>query len=135
MNSRTGPADLQSPGDAALLAAAARGDASAFGKIVNRYYNPVYRMTWRMTGGHADSEDIAQEAFLKLWRNPAQVREAGALKGWLMRVAANAAIDKGRKRPSASLEAIPDMADSKALADRGLTRRSAAREVERRILS
>lgn len=100
---------------------------------MNRYYKPVYRMTWRMTGGHADTGDIAQEAFLKLWRNPAQVREAGALKGWLMRVAANAAIDRGRKRVHADLETTPEVADPTALADAGIDRQAAAREVERRI--
>lgn len=67
--------------DSALLDASARRDTAAFAEIVRRYHQPVYRLVWRMTGGHADSEDIAQEAFLKLWQNPAQVREAGALKG------------------------------------------------------
>ena len=126
-------ADLQPAGDAWLLGRAAHGDAVAFGEIVSRYYKPVYRMTWRMTGGHADTEDIAQEAFLKLWRNPGQVREAGALKGWLMRVAANAAIDRGRKRVHADLETTPEVADPAALADAGIDRRAAAREIERRI--
>ncbi|MGH6854428.1 MAG: sigma-70 family RNA polymerase sigma factor [Aestuariivirga sp.] len=126
-------ADLQSKGDAELLGRAARRDAVAFGEIVNRYYQPVYRVTSRMTGGHADTGDIAQEAFLKLWRNPQQVREAGALKGWLMRVASNAVIDRGRKRVHADLETIPEVADPMAPADQGIDRLAAAREVERRI--
>ncbi len=137
MNLRGGkterPVDLHSAGDAELLLAAARRDAVAFGEIVNRYYKPVYRVTLRMTGGHADTEDIAQEAFLKLWRNPAQVREAGALKGWLMRVASNAAIDRSRRRVHADLETTPEVADPMAPADAGLDRQAASRHVERRI--
>lgn len=133
MNSRGGRAGLQSTGDAELLGRAARRDAMAFGEIVNRYYKPVYRVTLRMTGGHADTEDIAQEAFLKLWRNPGQVREAGALKGWLMRVASNAAIDRSRKRVHDDIETAPEVADPMAPADQGIDRQAAAREIERRI--
>jgi len=127
------PVDLKAAGDAELLLAAARHDTSAFGEIVNRYYQPVFRVTMRMTGGHADTEDIAQEAFLKLWRNPGQVREAGALKGWLMRVAANAAIDRGRRRVHADIETTPEVADPVMQADAAMERWAAAREVERRI--
>jgi len=39
----------------------------------------VYRMVWRMMNGNAETEDVAQEAFVKLWQNPAQIREAKAL--------------------------------------------------------
>lgn len=85
--------------DADLLAAAARRDAAAFGKLVARYHGLVFRVVWRITNGNVESEDIAQEAFLKLWNNPGQLREAGALKGWLVRVAHNLAMDWFRHRP------------------------------------
>ena len=120
-------------GDALLLAAAASRDHAAFGELVNRYHKPVYRLIWRMTGGHADTEDVAQEVFLKLWQNPRQVREAGALKGWLMRVAANAAIDRSRKRVDTDIATVPETADTAALPGEILERNAAAREVERRI--
>ena len=96
------PSAFRQMTDAGLLEAAAAGSHAAFAEIAGRHYQPVYRLVWRMTGGAADAEDMAQEAFLKLWRNPRQVREAGALKGWLMRVAANAVIDRSRRpRPAA----------------------------------
>lgn len=132
MNSRAGR-NLKSAGDAELLLAAARRDAAAFGEIVSRYFQPVFRVTARMTGGHADTDDITQEAFLKLWRNPGQVREAGALKGWLMRVAANGAIDRSRGRIHADIETVPEIADPLARTGAGIDREAAAREVERRI--
>jgi RNA polymerase sigma-70 factor, ECF subfamily len=84
--------------DADLLAAAARRDAAAFGRLVSKYHSLVYRIVWRITNGNAEAEDIAQEAFIKLWNNPAQLREAGALKGWLARVAHNLAMDWFRAR-------------------------------------
>ena len=125
-----GDAEGDQAGDGELLAAAARGNAAAFSTLVVRYHAPVYRLVWRMTAGHADTEDIAQEVFVKLWRNPAQVREAGALKGWLLRVASNGAIDRLRKKPVAALDAAPDIADAAPLADAGLAGAAAARRVD-----
>ena len=75
--------------DADLLARAIARDQNAFTELVDRHFQLVHRVVWRMMNGHADAEDVAQEAFLRLWRNPAQVREGGAVKGWLMRVASN----------------------------------------------
>ena len=116
--------------DAGLLEAAAVRDHAAFGEIVNRYYAPVYRLVWRMTGGAADAEDIAQDAFMKLWQNPAQVREGAALKGWLMRVASNAVIDRSRKPRHADLEQVPEIGDPQAKPDAPLDRDQAARLVD-----
>jgi RNA polymerase sigma-70 factor (ECF subfamily) len=129
----SGGPDAGEADDSELLAAAARRNAAAFGKIVSRHYRAVYRLVWRMTGGHSDSEDIAQEAFIKLWQNPAQIRDAGALKGWLMRVAANGAIDRLRKRQTSELEAAAEVADAAPLAEAGLARQGAAGRVDRMI--
>ncbi len=119
--------------DAGLLAAAAAGSHAGFAEIVSRHYQPVYRLVWRMTNGGADAEDVAQEAFVKLWKNPAQVREAGALKGWLMRVAANAVVDRSRKPRAGALEEAPEVIDPTARPDAPLARAQAARLVDRRI--
>jgi RNA polymerase sigma-70 factor, ECF subfamily len=108
--------------DADLLAAAARRDAAAFGRLVAKYHGLVFRVVWRITNGNVEAEDIAQEAFLKLWKNPNQLREAGALKGWLVRVAHNLAMDWFRHRPAeASTEAF-DVADSRLTAEDSLDR-------------
>ena len=119
--------------DGGLLEAAAAGSHVAFAEIVSRHYQPVYRLVWRMTNGGADAEDVAQEAFVKLWKNPAQVREAAALKGWLMRVAANGVVDRSRKPRSAALDDAPEVADPQARPDAPLDRQQAARLVDRRI--
>jgi RNA polymerase sigma-70 factor, ECF subfamily len=97
--------------DADLLAAAMRRDAKSFGFLIAKYHGLVYRVVWRMTNQSPEAEDIAQEAFLKLWNNPGQVREAAALKGWLMRVAHNLVMDwfRHRQEPvSAELEEVGD---------------------------
>lgn len=119
--------------DAGLLEAAAGREHAAFAEIVSRYYQPVYRLVWRVTGGAADCEDIAQEAFVKLWANPGQVREAGALKGWLMRVASNAVIDRSRKPRHGDLDSVPELRDPQAKPDAPLDRAQAARVIDARI--
>ncbi|MFO1122535.1 MAG: sigma-70 family RNA polymerase sigma factor [Hyphomicrobiales bacterium] len=129
----TAIADPSQADDASLLAASGRRQHAAFAELVNRHYRPVYRLVWRMTGGHADSEDIAQEAFLKLWRDPSQVREARALKGWLMRVASNAVIDRSRKPRHADIDAALEVSDPAARTDQPLDRSEAAALVDQVI--
>ena len=97
--------------DAELLQASACRNQMAFAELINRYQTQVYRVAWRLNAGHADTEDIAQETFLKLWNNPNQLRDAGALKGWLMRVASNLTMDRYRKKPMQDLEQAADVPD------------------------
>jgi RNA polymerase sigma-70 factor, ECF subfamily len=108
--------DWQRCNDADLLVAAAARNQPAFAVLVLRYYQPVYRVAWRLAAGHVDAEDVAQEAFLKLWNNPSQLREAGALKGWLMRVASNLVMDRYRQKPMQDLEEAETVIDGAPLA-------------------
>jgi RNA polymerase sigma-70 factor (ECF subfamily) len=124
---------LQTTSDAELLMASARRDSASFAELVSRYYRPVYRMVWRMLNGNAETEDVAQEAFIKLWANPAQIREAKALKGWLMRVASNLAVDRLRKRQFTDIEAIGEIADPKQRTDAELDGKAATRRVDQAL--
>ena len=124
---------LHQPTDAVLLAAAANQDHSAFATLVTRYYEIVHRVVWRTTNGHADAADIAQEAFLRLWKNPAQVREAKALKGWLMRVASNLAMDRFRKLPLLDIDDAGEIADARPNAEQTMTKAWAATIVDKAV--
>lgn len=121
------------PDDGALLAAAAAGDATAFSGLVERHYKPVYRVAWRMMSNHPEVEDVTQEAFLKLWQNPAQVREPKALRGWLMRVASNLAFDRLRKKPHEELEMAANVADQAQVTGAEFEEQAARRRVDRAI--
>jgi len=107
----------ESASDADLLEASTRRIQQAFAVLVTRYHRDVYRVVWRLSSGHADCEDIAQEAFLRLWVKPDQIRDARALKGWLMRVASNLVMDKFRQRPMVELEAAEEVVDKAAGAE------------------
>jgi RNA polymerase sigma-70 factor, ECF subfamily len=112
-------AGLHHESDADLLAAARRKDAKAFGALVAKYHTLVYRIVWRMMNGHSEAEDIAQEAFLRLWKDPAQVRETGAVKAWLVRVAQNLVMDWLRHKPETGAE-LDDVGDGRPSAEQVL---------------
>ena len=118
-----------------MLLASARRDAAAFAELVSRYHKPVYRMVWRLMNGNAETEDVAQEAFVKLWQNPAQIREAKALKGWLMRVASNLAIDRLRRKPHADIDAVAEVADPRQVTGAELEERAVTARVNQAIAS
>lgn len=110
---------------AELLAALAAGDRAAFARITSMHYDLVYRVAWRMLGVSGDAEDVAQDVFLRLWRNAGQVREAGALRAWLARVATNLAIDRLRRRRPEEVSELPELADPDPGPDRRMERRAA----------
>jgi RNA polymerase sigma-70 factor (ECF subfamily) len=86
-----------SASDASLLAHAGRGGAVAFRELVQRHLPAVLGIARRMLRDDAEAEDVAQEAFLRLWRAAADldVGPAGA-RPWLRRVVSNLCIDRIR---------------------------------------
>lgn len=84
-------------GDEALAQAAGRGDRAAFATLVDRHYDRLYRLAWRLTGSATEAEDLAQEICLKLPRALRAYRAEAKFTTWLYRVALNAARDAGRR--------------------------------------
>ena len=82
---------------AADLARAAAGDEQAFRDLVERYQGMVYTVAHNILGNHADAEDAAQEAFLRLDRKLRQFRGESSFGTWLYRLAATAAVDYRRR--------------------------------------
>jgi RNA polymerase sigma-70 factor (ECF subfamily) len=77
--------------DAALLERLRSGDSTAFDELFLRHYAAVYRVLYGVVGSIQEAEDLAQETFTTLYRQPPRVNGSGALGGWLYRVAVNAA--------------------------------------------
>jgi RNA polymerase sigma-70 factor (ECF subfamily) len=99
--------------DAALVAAAAQGDAAAFRTLVDRHLAGVLAVARRMLRDDAEAEDVAQEAMLRLWRS-ADGLEVGppGLRPWLRRVVSNLCVDRMRsgKRLTVTDE-VPEQAE------------------------
>ena len=103
--------------DLALVSAIRAGDASAMASLYDRYSSVVYAVALRMLGDTGAAEDIQQEVFMQLWRNPSAFDASrGNLGAWLAVITRNRAIDALRKRRPETdpedvvLSVVPDMA-------------------------
>src|SRR6202165_2241779 len=81
-----------------LVAAAKRGDTHAFEELVNRYEAKIFRLTMNITRNREDAEDAMQDAFLKSYAHLKDFQEDSRFYTWLVRIAANAALMRLRKR-------------------------------------
>lgn len=72
-----------------LLEASRRGNAQAFGKVVGKYQSLVCAITYSATGSVAESEELAQDAFLRAWKSLGQLNDLGKFRPWLCRIARN----------------------------------------------
>jgi RNA polymerase sigma-70 factor, ECF subfamily len=84
--------------DHALARAAAQGDMKAFEKLYERHNRRVYSLCLRMTQNAAEAEDLAQEAFIQLFRKIGSFRGDSAFTTWLHRLTVNQVLMHFRKR-------------------------------------
>jgi len=103
--------------DLATVTAMKSGDQGALAELYDRYSSVVYAVALRVLGDTGAAEDILQEVFLQLWRNPGLFDSArGSLGAWLAVITRNRAIDSLRKRkPETDIEDVvvsvaPDLA-------------------------
>jgi RNA polymerase sigma-70 factor (ECF subfamily) len=89
-----------------LMTHVARGDQGAFEQIYDRLAGPVYGLIRKVVRDPAQSEEVAQEVLLEVWRSASRFDPAkGSATSWVMTIAHRRAIDRVR---SASAEAQRD---------------------------
>jgi RNA polymerase sigma-70 factor (ECF subfamily) len=120
-------------GDAADLAAVAVGDVRAFERLVVRHHARCHRVAARLLNDAAEAEDVAQDAFLKLWTGAAAVRDPQALPAWLARAAANLALDRLRRRRPDLPGDLPETPDTSLSPDRNLDRAALSQAVAQAV--
>jgi RNA polymerase sigma-70 factor (ECF subfamily) len=84
--------------ESALVAKAQAGDTAAFGDLVSRYQNKIYRLAKHITQNDEDAEDVLQEAFLKAYEHIGGFQGNSKFYTWIVRIAVNEALMKLRKR-------------------------------------
>jgi len=96
--------------EAAAVRRVLDGDLSAFEELVAAYEKQVYNLALRMTDNPQDAEDMAQEAFLKAYRNLSQYRGESKFSVWLYRIVSNVCLDylRAQKRRSATSLSVED---------------------------
>jgi len=100
----------------------AEHEIAHFEAIVRRYGRHVYNIAYRLSGNEADAKDLAQEAFLRVYRALRRVEPGVPLESWLYRIVVNLFIDQLRRRPKGRVESL----DEPVLTQRG-------NEVERAV--
>ncbi len=86
-----------------LLAQVARGDQRAFEQVFERVAAPVYGIVRRVLRDPAQSEEIAQEVLLEVWRQAARFSaERGSAMSWVMTIAHRRAVDRVRTEAAAT---------------------------------
>ncbi|MFY9176062.1 MAG: sigma-70 family RNA polymerase sigma factor [Caldicoprobacterales bacterium] len=74
------------------------GDLDAFEELVLLFDKKIYNYCLRMTNNYSDAEDLAQEVFLKVYRNLKNFRKDSKFSTWIYRIAYNTCIDNYRKK-------------------------------------
>lgn len=110
---RTRRTETSEMNEAEAIRLAQQGDAGAFERIYRLHSRRVYALCLRMVGNTAEAEDLAQDAFLQLFRKIGTFRGESAFSTWLHRLAVNVVLMKLRKKtlPETSLEESTDPED------------------------
>jgi RNA polymerase sigma-70 factor (ECF subfamily) len=123
---------LQSLADEELMALVAKGQARAFETIYERHGGAAFSLAYRMCGSRSLAEDVAQEAFLSIWRSGGRYdRARGSVRTWVLGIVHNRAIDALRRtvvhdRRRASDEGIEERFEARERTDVEAARREEA---------
>ncbi|MBX3173451.1 MAG: sigma-70 family RNA polymerase sigma factor [Gemmatimonadaceae bacterium] len=106
--------DLPNLPDADVVVLAQQGREPAFRELIRRYERPVYSLIYRMVRDTAASEDLAQDAFIKVLNHLDKYRPEFKFSSWLFKIANNVAIDHLRRRQleTVSMDGSPHAATS-----------------------
>jgi len=122
--SRTMESDIE------LMLRAKTGDDSAFTELMRRHYKGVVNYVYRFTNDRANSEDLAQEVFLRVYRSVKRYKPQAKFSTWLYKIATNLCITEVKSRnkeQSVSLDEMQEKAgelgDSKSEGPSDLTLR------------
>jgi RNA polymerase sigma-70 factor, ECF subfamily len=77
-----------------------------FDSLVQRYHKQAYNIAYRLTGNHADAEDLTQEAFVRAFRFFDNYRRDLPFENWLYRIISNLFVDDLRRKPKARIHSL-----------------------------
>jgi RNA polymerase sigma-70 factor (ECF subfamily) len=87
--------------DEDLISLVEAADAEAFATLYDRHSRVAFSLAYRMMGERQAAEDLAQDAFLKVWRGASSFRaQRGSVRTWILSIVHNRAIDQIRSQAS-----------------------------------
>jgi RNA polymerase sigma-70 factor, ECF subfamily len=101
--------------DAALIRRCQRGDVEAMNELIQAYQKHVFNLAFRLSGNYDDAQDIAQEAFIRVFNSINSFRGEANFSTWIYRIVTNVFLDERKKqrvRDHGSLDEYLELEDS-----------------------
>ncbi len=114
----SGHAGVIEDDDSALMLRVGTGDQKAFAALMDRHLTRTVRLAARLLGSEAQADDVAQEAFVRVWRHAPTWQDSAArgarFTTWLYKIVSNLVIDEKRKRVNVAIDDIAEPLDEGA---------------------
>jgi len=104
-------AELTTRDEAAMISAILDGDTEQYHNLIRPYELSVYRTALSFMKNESDAEDVAQEAFLKAFRNLKNFRGNAKFSTWLISITLNEARSRLRRQRTLRMESLDDTPD------------------------
>jgi RNA polymerase sigma-70 factor (ECF subfamily) len=101
--------------DHSIIRAVLAGDKDAYGALVARYSQSVFRVAFRITGDEAEADDVVQDAFLRGYQKLESFQSRSDFGTWIYRIAVNCALDSMSKRRVTASYRIEEEADPESM--------------------
>ena len=89
---------MDDDGDDRLVERAQRGDLAAYTELVRRYRERIYQTIFRLTRNHEDTDDLAQETFMRAFKELGRFRRRSGFYTWVYRIALNLSFNLLKRR-------------------------------------
>ncbi|MBT4466343.1 MAG: RNA polymerase sigma factor [Planctomycetes bacterium] len=109
MSNNSNPDGLKTDLGVELMVDIAKGDQHAFQLLVENYQAMVFGLLRRILGPHGAIEDVAQEAFVRVWKNREKYRAQGKFSTFLYRITYNLALNRIRDEKRKPLPGMPKL--------------------------
>jgi len=110
------------------------GDPDAYKVLMDRHFQTVFRIAYRITGDTADSEDLAQDAFLRAYKSLSTFRQDATFSTWITRIAMNLSINLVERRNRDKVHHAVQIADDAAPATNTMQIPDTRRSPEHQLL-
>lgn len=111
------PAEIPDTLEPELLQRARSGDEEAFGTLMRRYYEPIFRLIYSIVHDEHAARDIAQEVWITAWRSLAKFRGDAKFSTWVHPIAVRRAIDHLRSRKRWTARFLPFLSGDETSSD------------------
>ena len=95
--------------DKDILNAISKKPEQGFRQLMTRYREPIYWHIRRLVVSHDDAQDVAQETFVRIFRNLGQYNEDKSFKAWMFRIATNEALRHLGRQKNATMLSLDDI--------------------------